>query len=96
MSEPIRTKATEAERIAEYERRMTCPKCNQYGDGCRCTETEFASHPRYVLTAVVFVPSDEPHSEDGMQRDFHAVLKEAGYAIKYADASLVEHRVISE
>ncbi len=21
---------------AEYERRMTCPRCGQYGDGCNC------------------------------------------------------------
>ncbi len=29
-----RTSAAASE--AEYERRMTCPRCGQYGDGCNC------------------------------------------------------------
>ncbi len=27
---------TNAVREREYERRMTCPRCGQYGDGCNC------------------------------------------------------------
>jgi hypothetical protein len=41
---------------------------------------------RYVLTAVVIVPSDEPRTEAGLTSDLTTALLEAGYFVKWADA----------
>ncbi len=48
-----------AAREREYERRMTCPRCGQYGDGCNCDAATL--HPRDPGRGRSHGTDSEPH-----------------------------------